>query len=188
MENNITKKKNSKFIIKTTKMKQIKTLLLVAIFTIGLNGVANAQKTAHINTDKLLSEMPDTKSLKAELDRLTKTYKDDIQGMAKKLEAKLKKYEAEGKTQTKEVNQQRAVEVQQERSRVVQAEQSASQEIQKKYQEKLNPILKKAEDAIKAVAAEKGIIYVFDATPGKGLIVFDRGEDIFAAVKAKLGF
>ena len=47
-------------------MKHLKTLLLVAIFTIGLGGMANAQKTAHINTDKLLAEMPATKSMKAE--------------------------------------------------------------------------------------------------------------------------
>ena len=169
-------------------MKHLKTLLLVAIFTIGLGGVANAQKTAHINTDKLLAEMPATKSMKAELEKLNKTYRDDIEAMYKKLEAKIKKYEAEGKSQTQEINQKRAVEVQQDRLRITKAEQSAGQEMQKKYQEKTLPILKKAEDAIKAVASEKGIIYVFDATPGKGLIVYDKGEDIYGAVKAKLGF
>ncbi|WP_299160325.1 OmpH family outer membrane protein [uncultured Tenacibaculum sp.] len=169
-------------------MKHLKTLLLVAIFTIGLGGMANAQKTAHINTDKLLAEMPATKSMKAELEKLNKTYRDDIEAMYKKLEAKIKKYEAEGKSQTQEINQKRAVEVQQDRLRITKAEQSAGQEMQKKYQEKTLPILKKAEDAIKAVASEKGIIYVFDATPGKGLIVYDKGEDIYGAVKAKLGF
>ncbi|TDQ30327.1 OmpH family outer membrane protein [Tenacibaculum caenipelagi] len=169
-------------------MKHLKTLLLVAIFTIGLGGVANAQKTAHINTDKLLAEMPATKTMKAELEKLNKTYRDDIEAMYKKLEAKIKKYEAEGKSQTQEVNQKRAIEVQQDRQKIAQAEQAAGQEMQKKYQEKTLPILKRAEEAIKAVAAEKGIIYVFDAAPGKGLIVYDKGEDIYGAVKAKLGF
>jgi len=169
-------------------MKHLKTLLLVAIFTVGLGGVANAQKTAHINTDKLLAEMPATKAMKAELEKLNKTYRDDIESMYKKLEAKMKKYEAEGKSQTQEVNQKRAQEVQQDRLRISQAEQTAGQEMQKKYQEKTIPILQKAEDAIKAVAAEKGIIYVFDAAPGKGLIVYEKGEDIYDAVKAKLGF
>lgn len=169
-------------------MKHLKTLLLVAIFTIGLGGVANAQKIAHINTDKLLAEMPQTKTLKAELERLGKTYRDDIEGMFKKLEAKIKKYEAEGKSQTQETNQKRAIEVQQERAKIAQAEQAMSQEMSKKYREKTTPILKKAEEAIKAVAAEKGIIYVLDAAPGKGLIVYDKGENIYNAVKAKLGF
>ena len=169
-------------------MKQFKTLLLVAILTIGLGATAHAQKTAHINTDKLLSEMPATKQMKAELEKLNKTYRDDIEAMYKKLESKIKKYEAEGKSQTQEVNQKRAMEVQQDRARITKAEQSAGQEMQKKYQEKTLPILKKAEQAIKDVAAAKGIIYVFDAAAGKGLIVYDKGEDIYGAVKAKLGF
>jgi len=169
-------------------MKHFKTLLLVAIFTIGLSSIANAQKIAHINTDKLLTEMPETKALKAELERLQKTYRDDIEGMFKQLEAKVKKYEAEGKSQTQEENQKRAIEVQQDRAKIGQAEQAMSQEMQKKYQEKTMPILEKAQNAIKAVAAEKGIIYVLDAAGGKGLIVYDKGEDIYDAVKAKLGF
>ena len=169
-------------------MKHLKTLLLSAIFIIGLGSVANAQKIAHINSDQLLAEMPETKALKAELERLQKTYRDDIEGMFKQLEAKVKKFEAEGKTQTQETNQQRALEVQQDRAKIGQAEQTMNQEMGKKYQEKTTPILQKAQNAIKAVAAEKGIVYVLDAAPGKGLIVFDKGADIFAAVKAKLGF
>lgn len=169
-------------------MKHLKTLLLVAIFTVGLGGVANAQKIAHINTDKLLAEMPETKALKAELEKLRTTYRNDIEGMFKKLEAKVKKYEAEGKTQTQEENVKRAQEVQLDRQKIAQAEQTMNQEMAKRYQEKTLPILQKAEDAIKAVAAEKGFIYVMDASPGKGLIVYDKGDDILAAVKAKLGF
>lgn len=169
-------------------MKHFKTLLLVAIFTIGLGGVANAQKTAHINTDKLLAEMPATKAMTAELEKLNKTYRDDIQAMVKRLQAKAKKYDAESKSQTLEVNQKRSVEIQQDQVKIQKAEQAAGKEMQRKYQEKTIPILKKAEEAIKAVAAEKGIIYVYDATPGKGLIVYEKGEDIYNAVKTKLGF
>lgn len=169
-------------------MKHLKSLLLVAIFTLGLGVAANAQKIAHINTEKLLAAMPATKAMQSDLEKLSKTYKDEIESMAKALEAKVKKYDAEGKTQTQEVNQKRLVEVQQDRAKIGQAEQAAAQDMQKKYQEKTIPILKKAEEAIKAVAAEKGFIYVLDASPGKGLIVYDKGEDIYDAVKAKLGF
>ncbi len=169
-------------------MKHLKTLLLVAIFTIGLGGVANAQKIAHINTDKLLSEMPETKALKAELEKLQQTYKDEIEGMFKQFEAKAKKYDAEAKSQTQEINQKRALEIQQDRARIGQAEQTMNQDMGKKYQDKTTPILTKAQNAIKAVADEKGIIYVFDSSLGKGLIVHDKGEDIYNAVKTKLGF
>ncbi|PIE97497.1 MAG: hypothetical protein CR961_01900 [Polaribacter sp.] len=167
-------------------MKHLKLVVLVAFLAIGLG--ANAQKVAHINTDKLLSEMPQTKALKAELQRLEKTYKNDIEAMAKKLQAKMTKYQKEGATQSQEINEKRAMEVQQEGARIQKARQEAAVAMQKKYQEKTMPILQKAEKAIKEVASEKGIIYVLDASPGKGLIVYDKGEDLYNAVKAKLGF
>ena len=45
------------------------------------------------------------------------------------------------------------------------------------------PIITKAQNAIKAVAKEKGILYVLDS---KALIV-SEGEDLAPAVKTKLG-
>ena len=59
--------------------------------------------------------------------------------------------------------------------------------MQKKQADGLNPIIEKAKKAVEDVAASKGIVYVLDASMGKGLLV-KKGEDLFNAVKAKLGF
>ena len=64
--------------------------------------------------------------------------------------------------------------------------QTADQEIQKKRFDLLKPIIEKAQKAVSDVAKEKGYTYVFDASPGKGLIVFE-GEDLLPLVKTKLG-
>ena len=168
-------------------MKNLKTLLLIAVFTLGLGGVANAQKMGHIDFEKLVAEMPQTNKLKLDIEKLSKTYQDEIEGMAKKLDAKMKKYTAEQKAQTQEINEVRAQEVQQDKARYEQLRQTAYQEMQKKQAEGLNPIIEKAQKAIEEVAASKGVLYVLDASMGKGLLV-KKGEDLFAAVKAKLGF
>jgi outer membrane protein len=125
--------------------------------------------------------------MNVEMEKLSKTYKNDIEEMAKTLEAKIKKYEAEGATQTDITNKTRAQEVQQDRLRIQQYEQTAYQELQEKQNQKLNPIIEKAQKAIKDVADAKGLEYVMDATPGKTLLVA-KGMDLFSAVKAKLGF
>ena len=168
-------------------MKNFKSLLLIAVFTLGLGGVANAQKTGHIDFEKLVAEMPQTKKLKQDIETLGKTYQDAVEGMAKKLDAKMKKYQAEQNAQTKEINEIRAKEVQQENGRYEQLRQTAYQDMQKKQAEGLKPIIEKAQKAIEDVAAAKGILYVLDASVGKGLLV-KKGEDLFAAVKTKLGF
>ena len=57
---------------------------------------------------------------------------------------------------------------------------------QKKRSDLYNPIFKKAQDAIDAVAKEKGLIYVFDSS--KGVIIYDGGGvDVLPDVKKKLG-
>mgnify|MGYP005988818769 FL=1 len=169
-------------------MKQFKKLLLVAVFMLGVVGVANAQKIGHIDTAKLFQEMPETKKMRTELEKMSKTYRDEITALEKKLQDKLKKYDAEAKAQTQDTNTKRQAEVQQDAARIQQAKQFASQELQKKEAELSNPLIIKAQQAIKDVAAAKGLTYVFNSAPGGGLIVFDKGIDIYNDVKKKLGF
>lgn len=164
-------------------MKNLKTLLLIAVFTLGVAGISNAQKIGHINYQRVIDNMPETRALTATLEKIGKTYQSEIEGMQKKLEAKYQKYTAEQKTQTEENNKKRAEEVQLDKIKLEQAQKAAYQEMQVKQNEGLQPIVKKAEKAIEDVAAAKGILYVFDE---KSLII-KKGEDLYAAVKAKLG-
>jgi outer membrane protein len=168
-------------------MKNFKTLLLIAVFTLGVAGVTNAQKVGHINFEKLVQEMPETKALASTIEKLAKTYKDEIDGEAKKIEDKRNKYIAEGKTQTNAENEKRGLELQAGIKRVQQAEAEARNDMQKRQYDGLQPIIEKAQKAIEEVAAAKGILYVLDASVGKGLLV-KKGEDIYNAVKTKLGF
>jgi outer membrane protein len=169
-------------------MKQFKKLLFIAIFMFGAVGVANAQKIGHIDTAKLVQAMPATKKMKAELDKMSKTYKDEIDGLMKNYQDKLKKYDAEAKAQTPETNARRQAEVQQDAARIQQAQQVAQQELAKKQNELQTPIFERAQKAIQEVAKAKGLTYVFNSAPGGGLLVFDKGIDIYNDVKAKLGF
>ena len=168
-------------------MKNFKTLLLIAVFTLGLGTIANAQKVGHIDFEKLVAEMPETKTLKLDMEKLGKTYQDEILGMEKELESTRKKYIAESNTQTQGTNDKRAQELQAQNAKVEQARRFAYQDMQKKQNDGLQPIIEKAQKAIDEVAAAKGVLYVLDASVGKGLLV-KKGQDIFNAVKVKLGF
>jgi outer membrane protein len=168
-------------------MKNFKTLLLIAVFTLGLGTIANAQKVGHIDFEKLVAEMPETKTLKLDMEKLGKTYQDEILGMEKELESTRKKYIAESNTQTQGTNDKRAQELQAQNAKVEQARRFAYQDMQKKQNDGLQPIIEKAQKAIDEVAAAKGVLYVLDASVGKGLLV-KKGQDLFNAVKAKLGF
>lgn len=166
-------------------MKSLRNLFVAIALLTAFNTV-QAQNVAHIDSEQLLMAMPETKAMETELKKVQQTYADEYNAQATALQAKLKKYDAEAPTQTDVKNEERRIEVKSLQEKIQKYAQTADQEIQKKRFDLLKPIVEKAQKAVSEVATEKGVKYVFDASPGKGLIVFE-GEDLLPAVKTKLG-
>ncbi len=164
-------------------MNTIKTLLLIAVFTIGFT-TANAQsKMAHINTEELVSSMPETKALQAKLEKLGKTYDDEMKAKEVELKAKFERYNKEFESQTEATNAERTKEVQLEAQKIEQFKNEAMRDLQKQEQDGLKPILEKAMKAVEDVAAAQGFDYVLNANT----LIIKKGKDLLADVKAKLG-
>ena len=169
-------------------MKKIKTLLIAAALFIGATSLTNAQtKVAHINTTELIQGMPETKAAQADIERVGKTYRADIDAMKKDLKTKADRYELEAGTKTQEENEKRLIEVQTDNQSIQQYAANAQQQLQKKEVELIEPITVKAKAAILKVAKAQGFTYVLDSTPGTGVIMAE-GKDLLADVKKELGF
>ncbi|MCK7590402.1 OmpH family outer membrane protein [Subsaxibacter sp. CAU 1640] len=169
-------------------MKQFKTLLFAAILFVGATSFTMAQsKIAHINTNELIEAMPQMKTAKTELEKLSKTYEAEIQKMATEYQNKIKQYQREVDTKTEEENAKRAEEVQTIEQSIRQYQANAQEDIQKKQEELMKPIFEKAKAAIQKVAKAQGFQYVLDSTQGSGVLLAD-GKDLMADVKKELGF
>ena len=166
-------------------MKLFRNLFVAFALMMAFN-TAQAQTVAHIDSEQLLMAMPETKAMETELKKVQQTYADEYNAQATALQAKLQKYDTEAPTQTDAKNEERRVEVEGLKQKIQKYAQTADQEIQKKRFDLLKPIVEKAQKAVSDVATEKRIKYVLDASPGKGLIVFE-GEDLMPSVKTKLG-
>lgn len=169
-------------------MKQFKTLLFAAILFIGATSVTMAQsKIAHINTSELIEAMPQMKTAKTELEKLSKTYEAEIQTMATEYQNKIKQYQTEVDTKTEEENRKRAEEVQTIEQSIRQFQATAQEDLQKKEGELMKPLFEKAKVAIQKVAKAQGFQYVLDSTQGSGVLLAD-GKDLLVDVKKELGF
>ncbi len=169
-------------------MKQFKTLLFAAILFIGATSVTMAQsKIAHINTSELIEAMPQMKTAKTELEKLSKTYEAEIQTMATEYQNKIKQYQTEVDTKTEEENRKRAEEVQTIEQIIRQFQATAQEDLQKKEGELMKPLFEKAKVAIQKVAKAQGFQYVLDSTQGSGVLLAD-GKDLLVDVKKELGF
>jgi outer membrane protein len=169
-------------------MKHLKLLLVAAVLVIAGTQFSEAQsKIAHINTEELIKAMPETKAAVAELEKLQKTYEAEIQTLNTELQNKVKQYDAEASTKTDEENASRIQEVQEFDQRIRAYQGNAQQEMQKKQIDLLQPVSKKAKEAILKVAKAQGFDYVLDSSNGSSVILAD-GKDLMADVKTELGF
>lgn len=168
-------------------MKQFKTLLFAAILVLGTTSFVNAQsKVAHIDTQELVTAMPEYKAAMKELEQLSTTYQNLLKDKAQKLETKMKQYDAEAASKTDEDNAKRLQEVQKDEYDLRQDQAKYQQELQKKEYELLKIITESAKATILKVGKSKGFEYVLDSSEGSSVIMAE-GTNLMGDVKKELG-
>lgn len=155
---------------------------------------ANAQqKFGHINSADLLQSMPEMKTADANFQTFAKQKQTELELMDAERTKKITLYndktkalsEANKETLGKEI-EALVKEIQDMEKRITETQEKSQELLTTKRTELYQPVFKKAEDAVKIVAKEKGFAYVFDVSQ-PGVVYFDGGEDLLAAVKTKLG-
>jgi len=152
---------------------------------VSISFTLQAQKYGYINSDALIAEMPKVKQMQPELESLQKILNKKRETMITDLQAKQqdaqRKYE-QGllSPADQETVQAQLVTGQQE---IAAYEQTMQNDLLKKQQELLDPILKQVDDAIKQVAKENGYTMIFNSAV---LLYADEAQDVSAQVKAKL--
>ncbi|MGC4059309.1 MAG: OmpH family outer membrane protein [Chitinophagaceae bacterium] len=143
-------------------------------------------KIGHINSQELLSLMPEVKKADVDLKTYAKSFEDQLETMGKDYQKKIADYQGQEKTMTDAVKEVKQKEITDLGARIESTQKSAEEKVATKKQELFKPILDKAEKAIKDVAKEKGFDYVFDLSTGSVLVSRDA-DNMLPAVKAKLG-
>tara|TARA_X000000950_G_C13554831_1_gene513100 strand:- start:31 stop:534 length:504 start_codon:yes stop_codon:yes gene_type:complete len=166
-------------------MKKITSIFLIALTCFSTSLIAQ-DKFGHIHSEELLMIMPET----AEADKTIQEYSQmlelQLQTMYGEYQTKALEFQSNEALMTDVVKEAKIKEIQDLELRIQQFQQSSQESIQQKRNEVFSPLLKKAQDAINEVAAEKGYTYIFDISLGS--IVFgDESKDIMPLVKEKLG-
>lgn len=167
--------------------KMIKSLLFTFVFA-ALAVSTQAQKFGFINSQELISQLPEVKEANSKIETLKKQLQKKGEEMIASLQAKyqdVQKRQADGLLSPKEA-QAEGAKLQLEEQELGKFEQTSQEKIYLKSEELLAPIQSKINNAIKEVAADKGYTYIFDSS--LGLVLYaDPSTDVSAQVKAKLG-
>ncbi len=163
-----------------------KTLLIICLGIATLFAAEAQNKLGYINSNELLSIMPQSIEMQTELQSYAKGLESSLAAMQAEGEKKLADYQQNEATMSELVKQDKIRELESIQQRILEFQQNAQESLAAKEQELITPILDKARKAIEDVAKEENFTYIFDASTGN-ILYAEKSENILPLVKAKLG-
>jgi len=165
----------------------MKKLIIAFVLVLGVVGstIAQTPKFGHINSAELMSVMPERAAIQTELENYQKSLETQIQVMGTEYQSKINDYQQNEKTWSDLVRESKAKEIGDLEARIQEFQQSAQKSLADKEQSLVEPLIAKAQDAIKTVSKANGYTYVFDTSTG-AVIVFPDGDNILPLVKKHL--
>lgn len=164
----------------------MKKLLLGAVMAFGILSASAQTKIGYINTDELMSVMPEAAKINTELNEYQVSLQQQGQSLLTEADKKRDQYFIDSVKLSPSMKEIRRDELAKLYTRLQNYEQEMQEKAQQYAQAKIAPVRTKALDAIKAVAKEKGYTYVLDDSAG-ALLVMPPGDDLLPFVKTRLG-
>ena len=146
---------------------------------------AQSHKIGIVDSQKVLSEMPEMKSMQSELDNLAKKYEDTLVQLQKEFQTKYQDFVKEEEAMVESIKSRKQQELEDLSKRIQDLNNVAQQDMQKKQGELFAPIQTKLREAINKVGNDGGFTYIMDSS--QMLYVGNGSEDVTSLVKSKLG-
>lgn len=167
-------------------IKKIALLLTIAILPItGMMAQSNL-KIGHVNSQELMETMPEVENMRKELKKAQDELEATLLKMREEYFAKIEDFQKNMATMSESLKKVKQSELSDMENRITTLTQTSQQELQKKQQELIAPIIAKVTKAINEVAAENGYTYVFDLASQSIVYNSPSANDLNPLVKKKL--
>ena len=166
-----------------------KQLLFTGLLTL-LMFFGFAQKYAYINSEYILSQIPEYKEAQAELDRVAVQWQKEIEDKFSTIDSMYKRYQVESITLPEQIKRSReeAIIAQEKAAKDLQKKRFGQDgDLFKKREELVKPIQDRVINAVNDYAKEKGYAFVFDTAGDLTIIYADPKWDINEQVLSKMG-
>ena len=150
----------------------------------------NAQKVGYINTEKILSAIPEYKSAQTQLENLGKQYQQKIESEYSKIEALYNSYQQQKANLPAQARLQKENEIIGRERDVKELQKTYFGQdgiMQKKTEELMNPIKERVDAAINKVAHSGNYMIIFDISSMQGVAWTNPQDDLSGVVIKALG-
>lgn len=167
-----------------------KLIVFSTLFLAGLLGI-RAQKFAYVDSEYILSNLPEYTQAKFQLDQVAKKWQQEIQGKNSDLDKEIKAYDAEKVLLTEDMRSKREKELDEKRQAILDLQKKRfgkEGDLFKKQQELIKPIQDKVYDAIKEYSDNKTLGIVFDKAGATTIMYAGAKFDISDQVIRAMGY
>ena len=168
----------------------IKNILLVAVFTIASASASFAQKYAFVDTEYILSKLPDYSAAQKQLDMISVQWQKEIEAKYEEIDKLYKAYQAEQILLTEEMKRKRENEIitkEKEAKELQKQRFGVDGDLFLKRQELVKPIQDKVYNAIQELATKEKLAVVFDKSGSLTMLYsnakYDKSDAILEAIK-----
>ena len=167
-------------------MKKIILTTIISCFSLLTFSQAITLKLGHINSQELISLLPETKQADIDLQDYAQSLETQISSMEEEYKRSIEDYQNNESSYDEITKQDKIAAIQAIEQRISNFQQNAQISLQQKQQELLDPIIEKVRKAIDQVAKDGNYTYILDTSAGS-LLYFKESEDILSKVKKELG-
>jgi outer membrane protein len=167
-------------------MKKILGILLV-VLSVSSVFAQKEYKFGHINSNELMSVMPEKESISLEFQKYQQMLSEEYQAMMTEFQSQASVFNEKKATYSDTYIKTKEEELLGMQQRIQGFQQTAQQDLQQKEAELFQPMMDKAQAAIEAVSKANGFTYIFDLGAGGVIYFSDDSIDILPLVKKELG-
>lgn len=175
------------FNFKNDKIMTKKFLAITAFLlsTLMISAQGPAAKFGYVDTDYILSQIPEYKAAQSELDKTSVQWQKEIDAKYAEVDKLYKAYQADAILLTEEMKKKRENEIINREKEVKDLQKQrfgVDGELFKKRQELVKPLQDKVYNAIKAVAEKSGMGFILDKTGQVSILYanskYDKSDDV----------
>lgn len=163
-------------------MKKVVSILALVVLTVF---TVKAQKIGYVDTDYILTSIPEYKAAQSEIDKLSVDWQKEVEAKYTEIDKLYKAYQADAILLTDDMKKKRENEIINKEKEVKELQKQrfgVDGELFKKRQELVKPLQDKIYNAVKAVAERGGLAIILDKA-GQVSILFanpkyDKSEDV----------
>ena len=168
----------------------MKKILLSSLFCLLSTCIVAQQKIGHVNSQEIMSNMPDIKVIETKIQKESKKMDEMYAEMMQKAQEAAQAFQkAQNDNESEAVIKAKYEEALNLEQRMQVFAQDAQQELQTLQNDLLAPVVEKIQNAINEVAKSGKYSYILDTGSGFNVILYNEGPgsyDITSEVKKKL--